>query len=184
MKSKRYWIIALGKQSFFWEECKKKGFIVIGWDKCGDTSRFNSYEDVKQALMKSKRWGYMTPQETGRVATQIWNFGTAMDNNHVVVVRRGQSTILGIGKVESKQCYNPSKLSPEVKKAYFGSNDYDAIYPNIRNVTWLTSFPPEGIEISKHQDWLRTLIEIKDEKLEMLLSELKDYDISLDKFDE
>ncbi|WP_048135277.1 hypothetical protein [Methanolobus tindarius] len=185
MKSKNCWVIALGEQSFFWEECRKGNFIVIGWGKYGDPSKYHTYEELKEHLINLD-FSDMTPIKIGNMASQIWKFTKIMDEKDIVIVRRGQSRILEIGKVKSKQYYDSAKLSYEIKSEYYSPNidDYKNAYSTIRDVTWLANFPPEGIEVSKHQDWIRTLIEIKDEKLKILLSELENYDISLDVLNE
>jgi hypothetical protein len=175
---RKYWVLALGDKSYFWEDCKKNNFVAIGWDAYGNANKFSTPESLKRILIDGNIWGNMTPHRAGAIVSEVWMFGKKMDINDIVFVKKGQSRIMGVGKVTSGLYYDINKLSHESKKNYFGYQN-DEAYPNIRDVKWFKGYPPEGIEISRQQSWLRTIAEVKEDTLEVLLSELEDAGLSI-----
>jgi len=56
---RRYWLYAPGRQAGFWDEFFAAGIMGIGWDEVSDLSRFNSKEDIKNALRQGYDAGRM-----------------------------------------------------------------------------------------------------------------------------
>lgn len=175
---KRYWVMAVGDKSFFWDECRKENFVAIGWGEYGNAKNFSNYDELKKVLIKDEIRPNMTPQKAGAIGSQIWKFGRILDEDDIVFIKRGQSRIMGIGKIKSDLYYDVNKLSYKSKKKYFGNQIAETqiaeAYPNIRDVEWFEDIPLEGIEISKQQSWLKTIAEVKEEILEVVLSELEE----------
>lgn len=166
---KRFWRIALGEGSFFWDDCKKGEFVVIGWSTLGNLSNIRTLEELKNFYLK-KEWG--NAHQAGADCPQIWRFIKEIRIGDIVLVRRGQNTILGVGEVKSDYYIDYKRLSLESKKAYRDDvNKQD--YSYIRDVKWFEGFPTEGIEISQQKDWIETINELKKEKVEQIFHELK-----------
>lgn len=91
----RFWKIAPGDNASLWEQCKRDGYISLGWEEMGDLSgleraEFNSRRD---ALIESKGpsrgW-------TANALNQLWSFRSISVGDRVVA-NRGTSEVLGIG---------------------------------------------------------------------------------------
>src|SRR5690606_31738229 len=48
----RYWLYAPGTGGEHWDEFHSQGIMAIGWDFLGDLSRYQSKEDIAQAMRK------------------------------------------------------------------------------------------------------------------------------------
>lgn len=177
---KSVWRIALGQGSFFWDYCKKGGFIVIGWSTLGDLSNIKTLEELKNLYLK-KEWG--NTHQAGKDCPQIWSFIREARIGDIVLVRKGQNKLLGVGEVKSDYYVDYNRLSLEAKKAY--GNDMDKKdYSSIRDVKWFEGFPAEGVEISQQKDWIETIKELKKEKVEQIFHELKEKGVNMENTNE
>lgn len=95
---KSVWRIALGENSFFWPDCRKGGFVVIGWSGLGDLSNIKNIEELKNIYLK-KGWG--NAYKAGKACRQIWDYIKNVRIGDIVLVRKGRSKILGIGEITS-----------------------------------------------------------------------------------
>ena len=111
-----YWIYSPGNGAEYWDEFYSSGIMGIGWDEIGDLSKFNSKEEMKQA-MKEK----IDPSKSFKNgAHATWQFANEMKPGDVVFAKKGMHLIVGRGIVESEYEFNP-KLSHD---------------RNIRKVKW------------------------------------------------
>ena len=168
---RKYWVIAVGTDSFFWDYCKKDSFIVTGWSTPTDLNSVQSLDDFKKIYIDARLGNN---RQAGQTCPQIWNFAKIMKKDDLVVVRKGQKTILGIGKIASDHFYVDSKKIPlSAKKEYakYRKRDYNKdAYSDIRDVKWIEDFPSEGINIPKQGSWLKTVMKMKKEDFDTFLN--------------
>jgi len=91
----RYWKIAPGAGAWQWEECRKNGFIAIGWEEMGDVSSLSRAEfDARRDELIAEH----TDWNKARV-NQVWTFARTIKEGDRIVANRGTSEVLGIGTV-------------------------------------------------------------------------------------
>ncbi len=93
------WKIAPGERAEDWGVSHDRGCICLGWMKIRDFGRFQSEEDVLQALKRA----YPDKKEGNRevAARSIYRFGRVIRPSHVVIASNGLSGVVGIGVVTS-----------------------------------------------------------------------------------
>lgn len=124
---KRYWVIALGEGGKFWNECQEKGIVVIGLDRLGDLTGYESQEDIADAIVK-----HYDPEAQPRNDSLCgWQFMREIQQGDMVIAKIGRSQLLGVGTVASDYKHDPTR----------------AEYPNLREVKWgkikTIELPPE-----------------------------------------
>lgn len=138
---------------------------------------FDSFESLDDLKARSG--------ESGQTCSQIWNFAKSMQIGDIVLVKKGQTKIMGIGKVTSDYYRDVNKLSAEDKTKYLKGDkrDLDEVFSEIRDVEWLENIPAEGFEIEKEQSWIPTLMEIDEEKFNRITSKRSVHmDMSISEF--
>ena len=96
--NKTVWIIALGEDSNLWNICKENRCICIGWDEIGNAKDLTKEKIYELLRKKFKMYQKKDPSQ----ATNMVNaFVNEMDIGDLVVVRKGLTEILGIGKIVS-----------------------------------------------------------------------------------
>ena len=144
-KDVKYWMYSPGRNASEWEECLKTGLMLIGWDDLGDLSQYESREAIWSELK-----GLYRKDNPRNDSLTTWNFYDGIDVGDIIYVRRGRSTILGRGVVESDYFYDEAR-------------DY---YCNCRKVKWTESgnWQLEGMtdiktltEITQYEDYLKRL---------------------------
>jgi len=118
------WKIAPGAKAAFWEMCRGKQCIVIGWLNKRDLRTFRSKDAVLKALVKSGEGEH-------RAANSIWRFVHDVQPFHVVVANRGLSTVVGIGVIKGDYLPPGSPNHPNI---------VDDL-PHARFVDWLIDKP-------------------------------------------
>ena len=162
---RRYWAVAVGRDSFFWDYCKKGSFIAIGWNGLTNLNSVQSLDDLKTRFVDA-RWG--NNRQAGQNCSQIWNFAKIMKKNDIVVVRKGQKIILGIGEITSDYYLDSTKLPLSAKKQYGNLSKKD--YSNIRDVKWIENFTLEGLQIPKQGSWLKAVMPMKKDDFDTFLT--------------
>lgn len=144
-KDVRYWMYAPGRNASEWEECLRTGTMIIGWDELGDLSQYESRDAIWSELRRVN--GAANPIND---SLSTWNFYDGIEVGDVVYVRRGRSTILGRGVVESDYYYDE-------KREYFC---------NCRKVKWTNQgeWKLSGMtdiktltEITQYKDYIKRL---------------------------
>lgn len=133
----RYWIYAPGQGAVKWEECCKKGVMLLGWGEIGDLKTFDSKDEIKQKM--KEEYGNGSTYKNSAHAT--WQFAHEIRPGDIVFVKKGIYEILGRGIVESDYEYDEERSD--------GFN-------NVRHVKWTHK---EGGTI-KHQTPQKTLTDI------------------------
>jgi hypothetical protein len=91
--SVRYWKIAPGENAWQWEECRKNGFIGIGWGDLADLTGIShdEFRRRRDALIKKHDW-------TKSALNQVWKFAQIKPGDRIVA-NDGTTKVLGIGRV-------------------------------------------------------------------------------------
>ncbi len=112
-----YWVIAAGEGGGRWEEFSELGIIAIGWDKLGDLRKYNSQQEIRDALNKH----YESDTSQNHRAKSCYQFCKRMKPGDLVFVRTGAKTVVGYGEVESEYLFDDSRQQ----------------FKNTRKVRWL-----------------------------------------------
>lgn len=116
----RVWRIAPDKGGRAWAKCLENGCIGIGWNELGDLRRFPTKQDLDRQLKADGGEGE-------RGAKRIWTFVHEIDVGNVVVANRGQSSVLGIGRVSGPYVASNDRSNPMI----------GAGISQIRRMSWL-----------------------------------------------
>lgn len=100
----RFWKIAPGSNAKFWDDCRKGGFICIGWDELGDLNQYSTEADVEAAYKNFKEWA----QGKNSKAPEIWDFRN-LQRGDQILANDGITSILGIGEVIGPYEFSPQR---------------------------------------------------------------------------
>ncbi|MDO5849443.1 MAG: AAA family ATPase [Methanobrevibacter sp.] len=112
------WILSPGEQAKLWEEFLENNVIAVGWGALGNLNAFSSKDEIHKELKKV--FGKASHSDKNA----IYEFSKEMKIGDIVIIKKGNSKILGVGKITSNYRYS------EIFE------DYDN-YANLRNVKWL-----------------------------------------------
>lgn len=147
----KYWIFSPGRNASKWERCQKDGIACIGWEELGPLDRFNTFEDIRDAMKATYNKSSSCKNDT--LAT--WEFCHDMQVGDIIFAKQGRNKILGRGVVESD--YN-----------------FDTSYPdhqNVRKVRWekIGEWTTEDMlamktltELTRYPDFVKKLNEMID----------------------
>ncbi|MCD8148677.1 MAG: AAA family ATPase [Clostridiales bacterium] len=133
----RYWIYAPGQGADKWEECYKKGIMLLGWGEIGDLNTFDSKDEMKQKM--KEEYGGSSSYKNSAHAT--WQFIHDIKPGDIIFVKKGYYNILGRGVVESAYEYDENRTDG---------------YNNVRQVKWTH----KGEWVINHQTPQKTLTDI------------------------
>lgn len=99
---KRCWQIAPGESAKFWDICKEKGIINVGWNdvviRYGKRLfEFHDRENLKEALRE-----FYDKQRLNIYTNELWNFIKEVKVGDIVVANKGKQMIIGIGEIKSE----------------------------------------------------------------------------------
>ena len=100
----RYWTYAPGEKARKWPEYSSEGIIGIGWDDLGDLSLYES----EKALIKRMQELAHDDKSHKNDKCANWDFANKMKEGDIVYAKKGQSTVVGRGIVESDYVFDPS----------------------------------------------------------------------------
>ncbi len=118
VNSVHYWLYVPGPKANMWEECYKKGYMLLGCGLIGDLTEFNSKDAMKRQMMQ--KYGVENSYRDSAYAS--WQFVHDIKVGDVVFVKKGNYEILGRGIVESDYEYDAERTDE---------------YKNIRKVRWI-----------------------------------------------
>ena len=131
------WLIRPGEGARFWDGCKEKNCIVIGWEDEDGFSKYKSLDDVKKNYDSNN-------------ANSIWYFYNDIEIGDVVIAIKANDIVLGIGKVNSDYIGPKDPKNPGLE------------YKNARMVEWFiteklekisNTFPPKTVTPNKSERW-------------------------------
>ncbi len=104
-KGTRYWLYAPGPNASKWSDCKSEGIMCIGWGDLGNLTNYSSREDMQEAIKT-----YYSSDSSGKNdSLAVWQFTHEMKPGDIVFVKKGRSTIIGRGVVESDYEFDISR---------------------------------------------------------------------------
>jgi hypothetical protein len=145
----RYWKIAPGEKAWNWEECRRSGYIAIGWDAFGDVSSLDRKEFDKlrdQLVERHSDW-------TKAGSNQVWTFAKAIKKGDWILANRGMTEILGVGKVVGDYYFVP-----------------DTSHGHRLPISW-EQFTPVALT-NQERAWTRTLLKLSEDKVTNLVGPL------------
>jgi len=125
----RYWVIApvestnaelpgdLPADLFdkVWKFDLAKGVISIGWEKVGDVSKM-SYDELSKSVAKA--YPRKRTQARGLIRNMLWRFWKEIRLGDVVIARRGQKVLAGVGKVVRTAYWAPGTNPDLASRSY------------------------------------------------------------------
>ena len=115
------WKIAPGSGADGWDECRDRGCIALGWPDMVDFRKFKTRSALDAALKRR-------PSKIGsNGAPAIWAFVHEMKIGDYVVANKGESKVVGIGRVASDY------LPPEANRNPMRRTGL----PHARRIDWL-----------------------------------------------
>lgn len=113
---RRYWLYSPGERARLWDEFYDGGIMGIRWDELGDLARF----DTKAAIKATMKQQYGDAKSYMNDGLAVWQFAHELAVGDVVLAKRGLSTVIGRGVVQSDYVYHGSRSE----------------YKHIRRVNW------------------------------------------------
>ena len=135
-------------------DCTKEGIMCIGWDPLGDLTQYDTRDEMQSEIKRH----YPTDGSAKNDSLAVWQFTHDMKPGDIVYAKKGRSTIIGRGVVESD---------------YYFDEDREE-FKNVRRVKWTNV----GVWDSEDIHAMKTLTNVtkyKDyvEKLESLFDSSK-----------
>ena len=156
----RYWLCAPGDGACIWDECVRDGIIAIGWDEIGDFRQYRSKTEIAEKLNDV----LLPDKNYSTTARAIIEFLSVMKLGDVIFAKKGTSSVIGRGVVESDYEFDDSRSD----------------YKNIRRVRWtdIAEYPyPETApqktltDITDREDIVTKLNEMYDAETSSTTSE-------------
>ena len=94
---RNYWIYAPGEKAKYWAEYAEKGVIGLGWNDLGDIAKYKNKDEIVNQLQILQN----TKSSKKNDATANWDFVNRMKIGDIIIVRKGNSKLLGYGEVVS-----------------------------------------------------------------------------------
>jgi hypothetical protein len=92
--------IAPGHQAAYWDQCRKDGYICVGWDSVGTLTKFSSKQEFYKAFEKEYLSEYNgNLATTRRKANELWTLVELLPGDKVVA-NKGSKTVLAVGTVQ------------------------------------------------------------------------------------
>lgn len=140
-----YWKIAPGEGAWQWEECRRDGFIGMGWEELGDCGGLS-----KKEYLKRREETIEAGHDFSRGDMQPWIFANRIKPGDRIVANRGRDEVLGIGTVTGGY-----EFVPGVRHGHHLPVRWDITEPFA-----VTRRP-----------WLKTLVRLDQSSFEQILAE-------------
>ena len=115
-QARQVWLIAPGPNAMYFDQFYEKGIVAIGWDYLGDLFKYESIEQIREAIREHERPDE-NPTNKARACHQ---FAHDMRVGDVVFAKRGRREIVGYGIVASDYRYEAER----------------GTYKQVRSVEW------------------------------------------------
>lgn len=142
----RIWKVAPGAQGWLWEECKKGGYICLGWDLLGDVSGITK----ESYLEKRQQIGAVDPDYASS-DLQPWQFANDLRVGDRVIANKGTGQVLGMGTITGPYYFVPN-----------------SIHGHRIPVKW---DDVDSFEIEPFRHWVRTLITVSKDQYKAILAQ-------------
>jgi 5-methylcytosine-specific restriction protein B len=95
----KYWKVAPGERGRLWDDCRKGGYICVGWDEVGDLSLFDTEDDFKAAFTAAYADEYNGNKSAiTQKGKELWRL-KEMSEGDKIIANRGTREILAVGTV-------------------------------------------------------------------------------------
>ena len=101
----KYWLYSPGENASNWDELYDAGIVGIGWDLIGDLRKYDSQDDIDNALQKTDDSN--ASQKIN--AKALWQFANDMKPGDVVFAKKGTGLIIGKGIVKSDYLFDDER---------------------------------------------------------------------------
>ena len=101
----KYWLYSPGENASNWNELYDAGIMGIGWDLIGDLRKYDSQDDIDNALQKTDDSN--ASQKIN--AKALWQFANEMKPGDVVFAKKGTGLIIGKGIVKSDYMFDDER---------------------------------------------------------------------------
>ena len=101
----KYWLYSPGENASNWDELYDAGIVGIGWDLIGDLRKYDSQDDIDNALQKTDDSN--ASQKIN--AKALWQFANDMKPGDVVFAKKGTGLIIGKGIVKSDYLFDDDR---------------------------------------------------------------------------
>jgi hypothetical protein len=108
--------IAPGQNALYWEDCKKGGYICVGWDFVGDLRKFTLKDELERELRK-KPYEY-PPPTAAHVANELWALRD-LEPGDKVIANNGKSAVKAVGTVAERGYFWKEDGLENERKEYF-----------------------------------------------------------------
>ena len=115
-KDVKYWMFSPGENARKWDVCTAEGVMCLGWDELGNLQEYESRETMREQMRQE--YGLDGSYMNASLAT--WEFANDIQVGDIVFAKRGRTTIVGRGVVESEYYYDEKRDE----------------YRNLRKVRW------------------------------------------------
>lgn len=154
----QYWTISAGENASQWSDWQKLSHITIGWDDLGNLTNYKSRDDLTSKFKTIYKKNDVENPYNDTLA--CWEFVSSLKPNDIVFVKKGRTTILGMGVVVGNYEYNEARNEHQhvrkVEWKYLGEWKID----DKASIKALTN-------VSKFQDFVKMLLKtVSGEKME------------------
>lgn len=101
----KYWLYSPGENASNWDELYDAGIMGIGWDRIGDLRKYDSQDDINNALQKTDDSN--ASQKIN--AKTLWQFANDMKPGDVVFAKKGTKLIIGKGIIKSDYLFDDDR---------------------------------------------------------------------------
>lgn len=101
----RYWLYSPGENASNWDELYDAGIMGVGWDLIGDLRKYDSQDDIDNALLKIDDSN--ASQKIN--AKALWQFANDMKPGDIVFAKKGTGLIIGKGIVKSDYLFDDDR---------------------------------------------------------------------------
>ena len=133
--------ISPGKNAqYYWSDCRENEHICVGWREIGNLRRFDSFEELWDAVKNDQYRGTRGPVQA--TAEQLWIVKN-LESGDEVIANKGMDTIVGVGKVAEPYRWN--------------ANHH---YPHTVAIDWDTSYEERTIPVQ--EEWRNRTVAVID----------------------
>lgn len=114
----KYWVIAPGHNASYWDEFIRLQIMALDTYDIGDLRQYDTKQEIAAVLKQKSGNSEINPTND---ALGFYNIAYEMNIGDIVYARKGLSTILGVGTIESDYIYDDSREK----------------YQHVRKVKWI-----------------------------------------------
>lgn len=145
---KKYWQIAPGKRAKFWDDCKSKNIIRIGWNELPNITHIQNEAELKDICNQH------LPNQSKISFNMLADFIFNVKAGDYVVANKGKSAIMGVGIVD------------EDDSLKYNSN-YNQ-HRHYKKINWLDKYQP--IDIPQYNRFGLTVLDLGKDEFEKIMS--------------